>query len=38
MRSLFILAILVVLSAPAFGYAVWFGPQAGVPATIASVA
>jgi hypothetical protein len=34
MRSLFALAFLVVLSAPAFGYAVWFGPQANVAASV----
>jgi hypothetical protein len=33
MRSLFALVSLVVLSAPAFGYAVFLGPQAPVAAS-----
>jgi hypothetical protein len=36
MRSLFALVALVVLSAPAFGYAVFLGPQAAVSAPVAA--
>ena len=38
MRSLLALSILLLLAAPAFGYAVWFGPHPALTAAVDAAA